>query len=118
MTANVVVAAGRHAVTRFLVRSRPGAPADAQEVAFWEAGADEASLEKALRRGLAGPGVGFRYCGLTLAGTQRCVTRRGIGCRKVALLFRSLPNTICDHGSVVIDGKRDGALEAVGSRNE
>jgi hypothetical protein len=41
---------------------------------------------------------------------------RGIEISRV--LFQRLPDTICDYSRGVIDGKRDGALEAVGSRDE
>ena len=34
------------------------------------------------------------------------------------LLFQRLANTICDHRRIVVDGARDGALKAVGSRDE
>jgi hypothetical protein len=37
---------------------------------------------------------------------------------RVELILQRLANTTCDHSQVVVDGKRNAALEAVRSRDE
>jgi len=37
---------------------------------------------------------------------------------RAELIFPPLANTTCDHSRVVVDGKRNAALEAVRSRDE